>query len=163
MTVVISGILVGIVATVTMDVLGSVARRLGVTVGMQGQWVGRWFLGIARGRFVHSNIAASPERDGEKLAALSGHYAIGIALAFMYVLGAGWLGLSPGSLLASLVFGAATCVFPWFLMFPAMGYGVFGAKGPSQLKLISTSVVNHLFYGFGLWWTWQVLGLVQAT
>jgi len=158
-----SGIGVGIAATVTMDVLGSVTKRLGLTTGPEGRWIGRWFLGIARGQFVHASIAASPERAGEMPVALIAHYAIGIVLAVLYVVGADWLGISPGSLLAALGFGAATCVFPWFLMFPAMGLGVLGLRGPLELRPIRTSLINHLYYGFGLWWAWQVLQLVQAT
>ena len=44
-------------------------------------------------------------------------------------------------------------------MFPALGFGLFGLRGPSELRLLSTSVVNHLFYGFGLWWISSVISL----
>jgi hypothetical protein len=102
------GVCVGIAATLTMDVLATLSRRLGLAAGAKGQWVGRWYLGIARGQFVHTNIAASPERAGEKRAALIGHYAIGIALAVLYVIGAGWLGVSPGAFLVALGYGLTT-------------------------------------------------------
>ncbi len=151
------GVCVGVAATVTMDVLGTVARRIGLAAGAKGQWVGRWYLGIARGQFVHSNIAAAPEQAGEKRAALIGHYAIGIALAVLYVVGAGWLGVSPGVFLVALSYGFATCVFPWFLVFPALGFGVFGLRGPPELGLFTSSLLNHLSYGFGLWWIAKVL------
>jgi len=55
--------------------------------------------------------------------------AIGIALAVLYVFGAGWLGVSPGAILVALGYGLATCVFPWFLLFPALWFGFFGLKG----------------------------------
>ena len=153
------GVLVGIAATVTMDVLSSASRKMGLTVGARGQWVGRWYLGITRGRFVHSNIAAAPEQPGEIRAAQVGHYVIGIGLAVFYVAGAGWLGVSPGTFLVALGYGFATTVFPLLLVYPALGFGAFGLKGPPELKLITTSVVNHLFYGFGLWWSAKVLPL----
>jgi hypothetical protein len=153
------GVCVGVAATVTMDVLGSVTRRAGLTVGAKGQWVGRWYLGLARGQFVHSNIADSPQQPGEKWAALVGHYVIGIALAVFYVLGAGWLGFSPSVFLVALGYGFATSVFPWFLVFPALGFGVFGLKAPPELRLFTSSLMNHLSYGFGLWWIAKVLQL----
>jgi hypothetical protein len=153
------GVCVGVAATVTMDVLGSVSRRVGLAAGAKGQWVGRWYLGIARGRFYHSDIAASPEQPGEKRAALVGHYAIGITLAVFYVVGAGRLGVSPGGFLVALGYGLATCVFPWFLVFPALGFGVFGLRGPPELRLFTSSLMNHLFYGFGLWWIAKALPL----
>ena len=154
-----SGVLVGIAATVTMDVFGSVARRVGLAAGAKGQWVGRWYLGIARGNLFHSDIASTPERPGEVRAALVGHYVIGITLAVLYVVGAGWLGVSPGVLLVALGYGLATCVFPWFLVFPSLGFGLLGLKGPPELRLFTTSVLNHLSYGFGLWWMSKVLPL----
>jgi len=153
----VSGVGVGVAATLTMDVLASASQRAGLTAGAKGQWVGRWYLGMARGHFVHSDIAAAPEQAREKVAALIGHYAIGIALAALYVVGAGWLGITPRAVPVALGYGLATCVFPWFLMFPAFGFGLMGLRGPPELMLVRTSVMNHLFYGFGLWWSVNVL------
>ncbi len=156
---IVFGFCAGVAATVTMDVLASASRRVGLAAGAKGQWVGRWYLGIARGHFVHSNIAVAPEQTGEKRAALVGHYAIGIALAVLYVAGAGWLGVSPDAFLVALGYGFATSVFPWFLVFPALGFGLFGLKGPPELRLFTSSLMNHLSYGFGLWWIAKVLPL----
>jgi len=153
------GICAGIAATVTMDVLASAFRRVGLTVGARGQWVGRWYLGIARGQLVHSNIAAAPELPGEKRAALLGHYTIGIVLAVLYVVGTGRMGVSPDGFLVALGYGFATIVFPWFLLFPALGFGWFGRKGPPELRLLTTSAMNHLAYGLGLWWSAAALPL----
>jgi hypothetical protein len=153
------GVCVGVAATVTMDVLGSIAGRVGLIRGAKGIWVGRWYLGIARGRFVHSDIRAAPELAGEKRAALIGHYMIGIVLAVIYVLGAGRLDVAPDTLLTALGYGLATCVFPWFLVLPALGFGAFGLRGPPELRLFTSSLMNHLFYGFGLWWSAKVLPL----
>jgi len=155
------GVGVGVAATVTMDVLGALARRIGLAAGAKGIWVGRWYLGIARGRFVHSDIAAAPELAGEKRAALLGHYVIGIVLAVFYVVGASLLGVSPGSFSGALGYGLATCVFPWFLVLPALGFGAFGLKGPKELRLFTATVLNHSFYGLGLWWSVKLLQLAS--
>jgi hypothetical protein len=153
------GVGVGVAATVTMDVLGAVARRLGLVAGAKGTWVGRWYLGMARGRFVHANIAESPEQPGEQRAALVGHYVIGIVLAVVYVTGAGFIGVTPSSFWLAMGYGLATCVFPLFLVYPALGYGVFGWRAPAGMKPVTSSVLNHLFYGFGLWWSATLLQL----
>ncbi len=155
----LAGVLVGVAGTVTMDVLGSVSRKVGLAAGAKGQWVGRWYLGIARGQFVHANIATAPERPGETRASLVGHYLIGITLAVLYVVGAQWVGLSPASFLVAVGYGLATCVFPWFLVLPALGFGVLGRKGPPELRLFTSSLVNHFFYGLGLWWMAMLLQL----
>jgi len=156
---VLLGVGVGVAATATMDVLGAFARRLGLVAGARGTWVGRWYLGIARGRFVHSDIAAAPELAGEASAALVGHYLIGIVLSVFYFVVAGFLGVAPSGFLIAVGYGLATCVFPWFLVLPALGFGVFGVKGPPELKLFTSSVLNHLFYGLGLWWSCNLLRL----
>jgi hypothetical protein len=140
-----------------MDVLASVSRRVGLIVGAQGNWVGRWYLGIARGQFVHSDITRSPELPGEKRAALVGHYVIGIVLAVFYLAGAAWLEVPAASFVEAVGYGLATTVFPWFLVFPALGFGIFGRKAPPQLRLFTSSVVNHLSYGLGLWWVSNLL------
>ena len=153
------GVLMGVVATATMDVLAKYSRKAGLTVGAKGRWVGRWCLGMVPGKFVHEDIRTAPEEAGEARAALIGHYAIGIVLAVVYVLGCSGLGLAPSSLAVALGYGLATCVFPCFLMFPAFGFGVFGRKGPPGSRLLWTSVLNHLYYGLGLWWVAVLLGL----
>jgi hypothetical protein len=156
---IVAGVLVGSASTMTMDVLGSLSRKVGLAAGANGQWVGRWYLGMARGQFVHANIAASPEQAGERRAALIGHYLIGIALAVLYVVAASVLGVTPASFAVAVGYGLATCVFPWFLVFPALGFGMFGRKGPRELRLFTSSLLNHFFYGFGLWWMSHVLWL----
>ena len=155
------GVLVGVAATMTMDVLGIVSRKAGLAAGAKGHWVGRWYLGIAHGHFVHANIAAAQEQPGETRAALAGHYVIGIVLAMFYIIGLRAIGLSPASFVVAVGYGLGTCVFPWFLVFPALGFGVFGRRGPRELKVFSASVLNHLGYGLGLWWIANVLRLGQ--
>ena len=105
------------------------------------------------------NIAESPKQNGEVRAAQIGHYVIGVVLAIFYLAGTVSFGLSPDSLLVALGYGLATCVFPWFLVYPALGFGLFGLRGPSEMKPVMTSFLNHLFYGLGLWWSTNVLPL----
>jgi hypothetical protein len=155
----LAGVCVGVAATVTMDVLGSLSRKLGLAAGAEGRWVGRWYLGMARGQLRHADIAAAAEMAGEERAALIGHYLIGAVLAVVYILGAGWLGIPPDALWVALGYGLATCVFPWFLVLPALGFGVFGRTGPPDLRLFRATVLNHLFYGLGLWWASMALQL----
>jgi hypothetical protein len=80
------------------------------------------------------------------------HYAIGMTLGVAYLLLSSALGLTPRNPLTALSFGLTTNVLPWLVMFPAMGYGWFGADGPPGTGFLS-SLANHGFYGpsgFGL-------------
>ncbi|PLX28857.1 MAG: hypothetical protein C0600_09250 [Ignavibacteria bacterium] len=63
-------ILTGIAATMTMDLLTGFARRFGFAAGAKGEWVGRWYLGMAEGHFHHRDIIASKEQRGAKVAAM---------------------------------------------------------------------------------------------
>jgi hypothetical protein len=154
---ILAGVPMGVAGTVAMDVLGSLARKAGLAAGPKGKWVGRWYIGMARGQFVHADIAASPEQAGEMQAAFVGHYVIGVTLAVFYVVAAIVVGVPRSSFVAAVGYGLATCVFPWLLVFPAFGFGAFGRKGPAELKLFTSSLLNHLFYGLGLWLTAYVL------
>ena len=49
--------------------------------------------------------------------------------------------------IAAILFGTATTVFPWFLMFPSQGMGR-GAPGDAHLARIS--LFNHIIFGLGL-------------
>lgn len=154
----LQSILAGISATVTMDVMTGFARRAGLAAGGKGEWVGRWYLGMAKGRFHQRDIVSSKKRRGEKCAALTGHYVIGIALAVAYVHGAAWLNLSAAAFLPSVGFGIATVIFPLFVVYPALGFGCCGHRMP-ELKSLQTSLLNHIFYGFGLWWSLNALAI----
>lgn len=151
------GSLMGLGATATMDLLGKGVRRWGLTAGVDSRWIGRWLLWILRGRFLHSDITVASEQRHERRAAFLAHYAIGIVLAAVYLLGIRWFAISPSALFVALGYGFATNVFAWFLMFPAMGFGILGLRAPRDRKLFLTSLVNHLFYGLGLWWTGALL------
>ena len=47
-------------------------------------------------------------------------------------------------------FGLLSNLLPWLVMFPAMGFGALGLRGPAELLLLRTSLVNHLLFGLGL-------------
>jgi hypothetical protein len=159
---IIFGALMGVAATATMDLLAIASGRIGLTAGAKGEWVGRWYLGMLRGRFVHADIATTPRQAGEKQAALAGHYVIGVILAVFYFAVVRWFGLSPDGFFLALGYGFATTVFPWFLVLPSLGFGALGLKGPPELKLFRSSLVNHLSYGIGLWWSAKIVLLLQG-
>ena len=79
------------------------------------------------------------------------HYAVGITLAFLYLLLISALGFSPRNPIAALAFALCTNLLPWLLMFPATGHGWFGTYGPTGTRLFAGSFLTHCFYGLGLW------------
>ena len=144
----------GVMATLTMDLGSGALRALGLTQGVPTNFFGRWFGHLARGRLVHQTIAESPDLPGQMPLAVGCHYLIGVSLAVAFGLllqhGPVRLESRAGAFGIALGFGLLTNLLPWLVMFPAMGFGWFGFKGPPEYLLLRTSFLNHLLFGVGL-------------
>ncbi len=79
------------------------------------------------------------------------HYLIGIGLAAFYSAALGWFGLGSPAWWTAIPYGLGTSLLPYVLMFPSMGYGLFGLKGQPKYFLSRQSLVNHFAFGMGLW------------
>ena len=143
-------ILMGVLATLIMDILAIIFVKLKVIHPMIGpQVVGRWTLYMFKGKFIHNDINKTPALGNEKLAALISHYLIGIVLAGIYLL----LELKEPTirhqLWMPLIFGLTTVLLPWLWLYPSMGLGFFASKTPKISPYIITSLVNHTNFGLG--------------
>jgi hypothetical protein len=141
--------LAGVFATLTMDLLGTVARMMRVAVGVPPPLIVKWFRGILSGRVFVEDIRTAPGDPGSMASFLPLHYTIGLLLGLMLGVGARLLGQEV-SWPVALGFGLATTVAPALLMFPGMGFGVLGLDGPPEWRLLGTALINHLFFGVGL-------------
>ena len=144
-------LLSGAIATTSMDVLTAVAIGLRLAAPLPPNVMGRWFASVAHGHPFHEDIALEAPASHEFAIALPVHYAIGTFLTALFVLLAARVGWQTKSVVPALAFGVCTSAFPWLLMFPAMGYGFFGAHGPAGTRLFASSLVSHVFFGWGLW------------
>jgi len=143
----------GVLATLAMDLGAALARRVRLTVGLPPPLLGRWFVELARGRFAHDTILDVAPVRGELPLALVTHYSIGIALtcAFLSLVAARADAAAGYGFWLAISFGLLTNLLPWLLMFPSMGFGVMGLRGPPELLLVRSSFANHVFFGLGLW------------
>ncbi len=147
---VVRTVLIGVGATMTMDLWAAVLRKLGVP-SLNFAYLGRWIGHLPEGRFIHQSIAkASPVR-GERLIGWSAHYAIGISFAALLVslFGLSWA-RSP-SLLPALLIGIVTVGAPLLILQPALGAGVASSRTSAPVFNTIKSVVTHTVYGFGLY------------
>src|SRR5207244_12125753 len=142
----IVGLIVGILATVTMDVVAVIALRLGIAGRGPRRTgpdlIGRWIGYVLQGKFRHTDILQTPPLRGELLMGLAAHYSIGIVLTRVY------LGLlvvvhATPTALSAILYGTATTVFPWFLMFPSQGMGWLGLEAPRDAPLGRISLFHH--------------------
>ena len=145
-----NSVLGGVLATLVMDVGSMLVRATRLTAGVPPKLIGKWFAALFHGRLIHADIAASSEIPLRLPQVLAVHYGIGIALAGVFAALCAWQTPQRGTFSFALGFGLLTTVFAWFLMLPAMGWGIAGTRGPEQLLLARTSLVNHAIYGLGL-------------
>jgi len=149
----IVGVIVGVLATVTMDAVAVIALRLGI--GGRGQrrtgpdLIGRWVGYLLQGKFRHTDILQTPPLRGELLLGFTAHYLIGIVLTLVYL---GFLVVTHTmpTALSAILYGTATTVLPWFVMFPSQGMGWLGWEAPGDAHLARASLFNHIVFGLGI-------------
>ena len=144
---VLDSFFIGILATAAMDTTSVLGTRLGLLRKPNVALLGRWTLLLLEGRWATSDIRTEAPKRLEKPLGLALHYSIGVVLAAAYLL----LPAARNGISIAVAFGLLTNVFPWFLMFPSMGFGVAGERSPPEALLFRTSLVGHLVYGLGLW------------
>lgn len=150
--VILSGILIGVGATLAMDLWNGLLKRALGVASLNYCMLGRWLRHMPGGTFRHANIAAAPRKSFECAAGWLGHYTIGIGLAvgFVVVLGsADWL--ARPTLLPALLYGIGTVVFPLFVMQPSLGLGVAASRTPSPPRARLKSLGTHAVFGVGMY------------
>lgn len=143
----------GIVGAVLMDITETAAARIGISSGVNVALVGRWFVGLTRGRLAHADIQASAPQPCEARLGWAFHFLVGgggVALTYPAVLLS--LGADPLAhpWLGGLLFGLATSLLPWFVLLPAFGWGRFGRRGPRGANALLASPLSHIPYGLGM-------------
>lgn len=150
------GIVLGVIATLTMDLWALVLKhgfRVAVT-----DWalVGRWVAYFREGRFFHTPIAASQPVRHERLLGWSTHYGVGVAYGLLYLGIVRFVLATHPTPISALLFGLATLVSPWLVMQPGMGAGVFSVKAPNPRAARLKSLSMHLVFALGLYGGWLV-------
>lgn len=160
MNYVMCAVLIGAGATAVMD-LWAIARKqlLGIPPLNYGL-VGRWLAYLARGRFRHDPIAATPAVRGERLIGWSAHYLIGIAFAaiLLAVWGLDWA--RQPTIGPALIVGIGSVAAPFLVMQPGMGAGVAASRTPRPAAARLQSLVTHGIFGLGLYAAGQMTSLL---
>lgn len=144
-------ILMGIFATVFMDWGADfLIKRKVIYSFLVQEDIGRWFLYMFRGKFIHKDIQKTPALKNEKLWCFISHYLIGIVLAGIYL----FLELKEPTVLDQwwmpILFGAATVLLPWLWLLPSTGFGFMASKSLHRSLIIRTNLINHTNFGVGL-------------
>lgn len=101
---------------------------------------------------MHDDIRKSPSLEHESSAGWIVHYVTGGGVALTYaVLYLASGAVLPGShLLSGVLWGLATAVFPWVILYPAFGWGFFGSRAPEGTGPLLSPALSHSLYGLGL-------------
>jgi len=147
---VIGTLLVGIGATLVIDLWALLRRGLFGTALPNYAFVGRWIGHMASGRFRHDSMARAAPIAGELWIGWALHYTSGVAFAGVLagIGGRAWM-LRPTLGLALLV-GISTVAAPFLLMQPGMGAGVAASRTPHPGAARLQSLITHTVFGLGL-------------
>lgn len=153
MEILLVAFIAGIIGSIFMDITELQLSKVGISSGVKGAYIGRWFHGILAGVFMHQDISKTKPIENEERIGQLFHFIIGggaVALlypVFLYVIG---LEASTNHLVLGSVFGLLTSLFPWFILMPSFGWGVFGSKTPFESKPIISPIISHVPFGFGI-------------
>jgi hypothetical protein len=154
-------VLIGAGATAVMDIWAAARKWLLGIPPLDYALVGRWLAYLARGRFRHESIAASPPVSRERLIGWTAHYLIGIVFAaiLLAIWGLDWA--RHPTIGPALIVGIGSVAAPFLLMQPGMGAGIAASRTPRPATARLHSLVTHGIFGLGLYaagWTTSLLG-----
>lgn len=144
------GIFIGIGATLLIDTWNILLKHFFNISSLNFCLLGRWILFMADGKFLHTQIARAEAKPAECITGWTVHYLVGIlfGLVFVYSITEWW---ANPSLLPAVMFGLITVALPFFIMQPALGFGIAASKMPNPLQAQLKSLVTHLLFGCGLY------------
>jgi hypothetical protein len=147
------GVVIGVGATVVMDLW---ALFLALVAGEpKANWapVGRWFYHAGRGRLFHESISDAAPFANENALGWIGHYAVGIVYGVALAVMAGPDWLAAPTLQPALLWGVVTVAAGWFLLQPGLGLGVAASKLPNPNRVRALNLAAHVAFGLGLYGT----------
>ncbi|WP_027470032.1 DUF2938 domain-containing protein [Deefgea rivuli] len=150
---IVYAILIGIGATLVIDLWAQFLQRVFAIPALNWGLVGRWLGHFRNGKLSHESIVKASPVKGENIIGWIAHYLIGIVFAASFLAIEGFDWARNPSLIPALIFGAATVIFPFFVMQPCMGLGIAAAKTPNPLQARIRSLLTHTIFGFGMFCT----------
>jgi hypothetical protein len=142
--------LTGLVATGLADLWQQILSRVVYLPRANWRLVGRWVGWMPRGVFRHRHIGDATVIRGEQVIGWVFHYCIGIVYAGVYLFIVDGLANAEPSLVSALLFGIVTVTAPFFLMQPALGFGVMARHAGNRLQILFVTVTTHMVFGIGL-------------
>ncbi len=149
--VVLGAMIMGIGATLVMDLWNLFLKRTFSIPSLNYCLLGRWIRHMPGGTLRHASITAAAEKPFECTVGRVAHYTIGVVLAlvFLVITPDDWL--ARPTLLPALLYGIGTVVLPYFIMQPSFGLGIAASRTPNPTQARLKSLATHTVFGLGLY------------
>src|SRR5258706_15555167 len=144
-------IVVGVGATLVMDLWTLFLKRAFSVPSANYCLVGRWLRHMPEGTFTHASIAAAPQKCSECTVGWIAHYVIGTVYALVLVAFVSGSWLARPTLLPALLFGIGSVVVPFLIMQPSFGFGIAASRTPNPTQARLRSLMAHTAFGVGLY------------
>lgn len=146
-----AAVVVGLGATLFMDVWALFMKRAFSIPLTNYCLVGRWLRHMPEGTFMHASIAAAPQKRSECTVGWIAHYVIGIvyALVLVAIVSGSWL--ARPTLLPAMLFGIGSVLVPYLIMQPSFGLGIAASRTPQPTRARLRSLMAHAAFGVGLY------------
>ncbi|MGO4354771.1 DUF2938 domain-containing protein [Rhizobium sp. RAF36] len=147
------GIVIGIGATVLMDIWAIVLHRFFGQSAANWAPVGRWFYHLKNGIVFHDSIGNAAPYEHELALGWISHYVTGIVygLALAILMGPSWL--AEPTFIPAWILGIVTVGAGWFLLQPGLGIGWAASKTPNPAEARTMNLIAHTVFAIGLYGT----------
>jgi hypothetical protein len=147
----LAAVVVGLGATLFMDVLALFLNRVFNIPLANYCLVGRWLRHMPEGTFTHASIAAAPKKSSECTVGWIAHYVIGTVYALVLVAFVSGSWLARPTLFPAMLFGIGSVLVPYLIMQPSFGLGIAASRTPNPTQARLRSLVAHTGFGVGLY------------
>ncbi len=147
------GILIGIGATIIMDIWAYAVSFLPGQSRPDWTLVGRWFWYLRRGQIFHDDINTMPPYRHELALGWIGHGTVGILYGVIFAFYGGKDWFAHPVFLPAWIFGILTVGAGWFLLQPGLGIGWAASRLPNATNVRIMNLLSHTFFALGLYWT----------
>ena len=145
------GLMSGLIATFLLD-LFQLSQSYAYKI-KRGKWdlVGRYFLGLAKGKYFRFDINNEPSIKYELIIGYTIHYIVGSIFGLIYIV-FNIIFFSEPSFLLALTVGFITVLGAWCIMMPyAFNIGFFASREKKQKELLIQNLIAHFVFGVGLY------------
>ncbi len=147
-------ILLGVFATVIIDIWAIFSNRVLKFPRTSWAMVGRWLGHIPNGILVHDSIGSAPIINHENIIGWLFHYFIGIVYAAFYSAFVVLVLENNPTLLSAWAFGLVTILSPWLILQPSLGLGICAIKAPKPNMVRLQNFCIHSIFGLALFYGW---------